>query len=523
MSKDGTVIGLKAGTVTIKAQKGNSKATAKVIIEAVAPEPIPPEPIPPDPVPVPPDPIPVPPEPSPPTPPSPDGRLTFADLRYVGAFRFPDTTPMPNGYFSFSEGYTTGRPGTRNLLVTGPQRGVNAAPTQCDLVEIAIPDEALLTSSVATTPRAALVRAWGPGEVFKAENSLLPNSGPPDNNYAKITGIHYVGDRFGNAGQLFWSFCSAYGAPATEFGNISASLLKDDGTALSYGPWASSDWGWHQRCGAIFDVPKAVQDATGCGPLGMMTQVRGNAGASPRGGSCFTFTPPSITAPKDAIPPAPGAIQDYRAALWNGADHPAARNTHYVSCGSNLANDCSQGGWIGPAVPTWGCGLSTTLDWLDTAVWIHGPSKRGYLGFGQMAEQFKKEFGYSADHVYSGDDPTHCHVSYGGNPCCHGQTNGPVEHATGPRCETIANKAWIWDEDQMIEVLKGTRAQQDVPIAEEVLLSTISSISEQRTALYQLGGAWFDATNKRLYVIEAKRERINYDFVPVGHVFEVNC
>jgi hypothetical protein len=261
--------------------------------------------------------------------------------------------------------------------------------------------------------------------------------------------------------------------------------------------------------------------------------VRGNAGAGPWGGSCHTFTPPSISTPSDYTTitggkgcATPGALNStFRSALWNSDSHRALRNNYFKRCASVLPNDCSGGAVIAdpPTPSTWGCGLSTTLDWLDSAVWIEGANKKGFLGFGQMAEKFSIATGHSSDYVYTGTDPTNCHVSYGTNPCCHGQTNGSVEFATGPRCETIATKAWIWNPDEMVEVLNGTRSEYDVTIEEEIVLSGISSMLERRTTLYQTSGVWFDEVTKRLYVAEKSRDVINFDFMPVIHVFAVNC
>lgn len=471
--------------------------------------------------------------------------LTTADFTYLGMMKMPTAQPFANTDFSFSQALMTGRrvSGSPSLFISGPERGSNVGADPADLNEISLPAENTLTTDVTTCPRATLIRSWDTGTVWKG--TILPNSGPPDNNYAKITGIHYV--ERGNGAELFWTYASAYGNPG-EFPNLKTSVLNNVGTSTDKGPWGASA-GWENTCGWFVPVPASVQAATGCGPYAVGAQVRGNAGGSPWGVNLQTLNMPFSTPPD----PNGGQSVTSRTAIYHGSTTPQARNTNYRFCAPNLANQsypCSGGavlsasndgapaspaGTPGP-FPVFGLpqqyypGIGVTLDWIDCMVWIDGPNKQGVLAFGQLVETISIANGFSYDLTYAGTDPTHAHTGYGGNPCCHNQSD-PTFEANGPYAGSLVNYGWIYDPADLTRILNGQLAPAGASPTQTFTMASLTGggqsqnvgIPVQRLRKYAFGGAWFDATAKRLYLSERGRYTEGFDILPVVHVFDVNC
>jgi hypothetical protein len=536
VSSKGVVTGIAAGVVTIKAQKGSDDAQSMVTVAVTPPEPIPvppePIPVPPEPTPVPPEPVPVPPSPSP----VPAGVLTRSNFRYLGMFVAPTRLPLPNLEFSFSQGLMTRGLTPQTLLITGPERGASVDGGK-DLTEITIPPLSALTMDPTTAPHASIVRSWDSGTVFK--NTLLPNSGPPDNNYAKITGIALL--ERGNGPELAYTYASAYGN-AGEFPNLKTVRLD---TLDDAGPWGINK-GWESACGWIIPIPASVQAATGCEPFGVGAQVRGNAGGSPWGANLHTYQHPLMSQPADGI----GAQSVVaRTAIYHGMSTPQARNTKYRFCAPKAANEAfdpaiqacpsgqalsasddglpaSEPGIPGP-FPFFGLpqhlypGIGVTLDWIDCMVWIEGPNKQGVFAIGQIAETIE-------GHVYSGTDPNHCHVGYGSNPCCHNQKD-PTFESNGPYAGTLTHYGWIFDGNDLVKILQGQIAPHGATPVDTFHLHDIAAgIPVKRVTKYAMASAYFDppqgtGTIGRLYVCEARRIMEGYDPIPAVHVFEVNC
>jgi hypothetical protein len=471
--------------------------------------------------------------------------LSKSDFRYLGMFKMPPAAP--NTDFTFSQALMTGRSegGAPRLLMTGPEFG-SSIDGATDLVEVAPPGDSQLSSSVGSAPSATLVRRWAQGTIFGAKNILIPNSGPPDNNYVKITGIHYVGNSLGNGSQLFWTYASAYGNPGA-FPNISTSILSNSGTAVTRGPWGTNH-GWEKTCGWMVDVPASVQSAGRCGPLAFGAQVRGNAGGSPWGANLHAFTPPSISAAPDTLS---SRSINAKTAIYHGMDHPQARNTHYRFCAPKAANQpydpvlraCASGQVLGASdsgalasasgvpgpFPVFGLpqhlypGYGITLDWIDCMCWIDGPQKQGVLAFGQLAETISIANGFSTNKTYSPVDPGNCHVGYGSNPCCHGQKD-PTFEANGPYAGSLVHYGWIYDPADLVRILNGDLEPHGArPQATFHMNEIASGIPEERLRKYAFGGAWFDSSMKRLYLSECGRYIDGYDLLPVVHVFDVNC
>jgi hypothetical protein len=260
------------------------------------------------------------------------------------------------------------------------------------------------------------------------------------------------------------------------------------------------------------------------------------------------FRPPGISSRADTLS---STSISAKTAIYHGMDNPQARNTHYRFCGPtapNQAFDASLGacpsgqvlsrsddgqpstpsGVPGP-FPVFGLsqkhypGIGVTLDWIDCMCWISGPAKQGVLAFGQLAETISTANGFSFNKTYSGHDPTHCHVGYGSNPCCHGQQD-PTFEATGPFAGSLVHYGWIYDPADLTRILSGTLSPHGAsPTATFHMRDIASGIPEERLRKYAFGGAWFDQSTRRLYLSERGRYMDGYDLLPVVHVFDVNC
>jgi hypothetical protein len=265
-------------------------------------------------------------------------------------------------------------------------------------------------------------------------------------------------------------------------------------------------------------------------------QPRGGQSSSPWGANLHTFALPAITAAPDSFNGTPS--MPMRSAINHDYAHPQARNTNCKRCGSNAPNDnynasthSCPGGQYGPIdyVPVFG-GFDpsntsrTTIDWVDSAVWIHGPNKQGALFLGQLAETISTANGFSENRTYGPIDPYNCHARYGTATCCHGHFS-PTDAAVGPCADTLISYGWIYNEADLVRILNGSLTAYGATPASTFRLHSIapSGIAEERSANYQTAGVWFDEATNRLYICEAHRIFENYAPRPVVHVFAVNC
>ena len=288
-------------------------------------------------------------------------------------------------------------------------------------------------------------------------------------------------------------------------------------------------------CGSIIPIPPSVQAATGCGPLGACALVRGAQAASPWGANLQTFSPRAITDSPDGVT-GPYSIHA-RSAILHTRDHPQARNTNFKICGSTSPNEsyvaglqgCAHGQYVIDPTPTFGGftdqqrASGTTIDWVDTGVWIDGPNKQGVLFIGQLAETISIANGYSENRNYGPIDPSNCHARYGVATCCHGHFSA-TNQATGPCADTLINYGWIYDPADLVAILNGSKAAYGASPASTFHLANLGAgISVERSTIYQMSGMWFEPTTKRLYIADQKRYVDGYDYLPVIHVLSVNC
>lgn len=228
-----------------------------------------------------------------------------------------------------------------------------------------------------------------------------------------------------------------------------------------------------------------------------------------------------------------------RAAVYHSRDYPQSRNTNCKRCGSAAPNDmynpgiggCASGQGLYSYDPVFG-GLGgppsaraehTTIDWVESGVWIDGPSKHGVLFLGQLAETISIANGFSENRVYGPADPNNCHARYGSSICCHGHVS-PTNQATGPCADSLINYAWIYHPAELAEILNNQRAPHGAQPTSTLRLSSLGpGFRNERTVLYQTVGVWFEPNTRRLYVAEQRRYMEGYDPLPVVHVLDVNC
>jgi hypothetical protein len=503
--------------------------------------------------------------------------LTPADFTYKGMFKMPlDNIGQVEKYFSYSFAAITGRAhdgntNPPNLLIMGPQSA--GIPGAVDLTEIAVPalntlaTDADFATRVANAPRCTVIRSWARNTVFANMTVVPPNDPVP-------WGLHYVGNAFGNGTQLFWTFDGSYDV-SNKSPTLGTTILNDDGTCTSHGPWGV-DPGPKQipgpaTSGYMVDIPATFQAATGCGPLGIGSpRHRNSAAVFSWGANLHAITPPALGAATNTFNSAggqnvavdgngnPWTISAPSTLLYHPSSNPQARNTKVVVCGSNTPNTpydaalpgCAGGAHVGTGNGLWGnAGASSVSAFLENTcacVWIDGPSKQGVLFIGEMPMTVSMANGFTQDFPYDGTDATNCHYAYqagnlDGSPatkCCHGQTLTPAWAATGPGAGTVVSYYWIYSPEHFKQVLSGGNTYDPTPTAEglgylfgsatgslaEILSAATRPAGSSKLGQLAIGGAWFDSTNKLLFVSQvAAYGDSAFDQLPVIHVFQVNC
>ena len=163
---------------------------------------------------------------------------------------------------------------------------------------------------------------------------------------------------------------------------------------------------------------------------------------------------------------------------------------------------------------TFGGGIETTLDWIDTGCWIDTGTKHGVVMLGKLSDTIP-------GHSYTGD--TVCHYWYGPSTCAHGQTAWSGYQATGPNNHTAVHTVWIYDPMDFVPIIQGGNAWEITPDS-TFQLGTVGFPTSEARCNYQFGGMCFDSATKLLYVCETTAEvsGYGYDYIPVIHVFQVS-
>ena len=126
--------------------------------------------------------------------------------------------------------------GVLQFLMTGVNAEAGGLPG--DLVhEVSYPGYG---SSIATAPRAAVIRTWG--DVYQGKRLIAnPNVFP-------TRGLHWAND------QLYWAYGDAYNVVSNHDPSIGTSVLNADGSVQAYGPWRTQEHSQKTR-GYMLTVP----------------------------------------------------------------------------------------------------------------------------------------------------------------------------------------------------------------------------------------------------------------------------
>jgi hypothetical protein len=396
------------------------------------------------------------------------------DLAYQGVFRYP-LSDGTNTFFGFTNGAITGRRvgNNINLLVAGawPWRTVRGVSVQDAIYEISYPG---VGANVANSPRAELVRIWG--DVYQGHRRTAVDG------ESTVRGLLWANDR------LLWSYGYVYNTAGIHDPSIGASTLNNDGTVTSYGPW---------RTTAHSQKTRGYMTLNPNGQVGYGGPVTSGNHASAWGATLNVGNVPDLGRPPDTVGDSRRSI-DTHPLIDHGMERKQRRyDTNFKRCGWNVIYDNSQGGFTLPGTDEFG-----TIDLISGAAWVKTTSKEGIICFGQMAQTIP---GFQ----YGGGD-TVTHYWYGPTSCIHGQDGTPVSGSTGDASGTSVLNAWVFD--------PSNPSVDPPPVPMRNLVPSVN----RAMGLYQLGGAWFDAPSRLLFVSEGGADSVNpYESQPAIHVFRV--
>ena len=416
--------------------------------------------------------------------------LTASDFQYAGLFKLP--APTAGLRFGYSNGALTARRvgGNLQFLVTGINADAGGLPG--DLVhEISYPGYG---SSIATAPRATLIKSWG--DVYQGKRLIAnPNVFP-------TRGLLWAND------QLYWSYGDAYNVVSNHDPSIGTSVLNADGSVHAYGPWRTQEHSQMTR-GYMLTVPAWFTAYTNGGTFGMGAPITASNLMSPWGAALIGASLPSNSTPPD-VPGVAHASIACQQLIYHDINTKQRRDTNYSYCDYNVKYDASKGGYIHPGSPEF-----TLIDTISAAAWIDLPTKHGVVFFGQLATTIPG-FRYA-------DGGGSCHVWYGVPTCVHGQTGAPISTGTGPAAGTMAPYLWVYDPADMALAAQGRVKPSSFDPASVIPVSTISTISGQANALYMFGGAYFDVLTGLLFVSQIAIDwtASPYESQPIVHVFKI--
>lgn len=415
--------------------------------------------------------------------------LTAARLKYAGLFKLPYVPGATQ--FGFANGAFTARRvnGELRFLVAGFGRA------GYPVVECAFPG---VGPTVMSAPRATIVQDWGSCYAPFQLNAGAMNTG--------LRALHWAND------QLYWAYGDEYNAAGSHDPCIGTTILKADGTHQAFGTWRTEQHCQKTR-GYLLTIPDAFQKAYGVGPIGFgCPNTSGNA-SSPWGVALATGTMPDNGTPADPLGPGVSMSAKFSIAnqrlIYHDIGHAQPRTANYKFCGYTVKYDPSKGGGIAPGAPSW-----LDIDQVTAAVWVDLPDVHGFIAFGQSVDAIP---GYPYE-----DGDTVPHVWYGPPICVHGQNGGPVSISVGPAAGSMVPRVWIYDPADLARVASGVLDPNRIQPTEETPLYTISPVLRRAHTAYQLGGAYFDAETRSIFVSEAAAENPDpYSPSPVMHQFVI--
>jgi hypothetical protein len=417
--------------------------------------------------------------------------LTASDFQYAGLFTLP--APTAGVRFGYSSGAMTARRvgGTLQFLVTGVNAEAGGLPG--DLVyEVSYPGYG---SSIATAPRAALIRTWG--DVYQGKRLIAANP-----NVFPTRGLHWAND------QLYWAYGDFYNVVSNHDPSIGTSVLNADGSVRAYGPWRTQEHSQKTR-GYMLTVPAWFTQYTNGSTFAVGAPLTSSDLMSPWGAFLAAAPLPSNSTPADVPRTSHVSIACQRL-IYHDINNKQRRDTNYNYCDYNVKYDASRGGYIHPGSPEF-----TLIDTMSAAAWIDLPTKHGVVFLGQLASTIPG-FRY-------GDGGTICHVWYGIPTCVHGQSGAPASRGTGPAAGTMVPYLWVYDPADLVQSAQGRVKSSAVDPSSVIPVSSISTISGHANAMYMFGGAYFDALTSTLFVSQIAIDWTAnpYESQPVVHVFKI--
>jgi hypothetical protein len=380
--------------------------------------------------------------------------------------------------------------GTLQFLVTGVNAEAGGLPG--DLVhEVSYPG---CGSSIATAPRAALIRTWG--DVYQGKR--LVNSA----NVYPTRGLHWANN------QLYWSYGDNYNVASNHDPSIGTSVLNADGSVQAYGPWRTQEHSQKTR-GYMLTVPAWFTPYTNGSTFGVGAPLTSSNLMSPWGAFLAAASLPSNSTPPD-VPRTSHASMACQRLIYHDINNKQRRDTNYNYCDYNVKYDASQGGYIHAGTPEF-----TLIDTMSAAAWIDLPTKHGVVFLGQLASTLPG-FRY-------GDGGTTCHVWYGVPTCVHGQSGAPVSQGTGPAAGTMVPYLWVYDPADLVQSAQGRVKPWSFDPSSVIPVSSISTMSGPANAWCMFGGAYFDALTSTLFVSQIAIDwtASPYESQPVVHVFKI--
>lgn len=422
--------------------------------------------------------------------------LTAARLKYAGVFKLP--YDLPNTAFGFAGGAFTARRvnGELRFLVAGFK---NAG---FPVVEFAYPG---VGPDVMSAPRAGVLRNWG-----SCYKPFVVDSQGVASSMGNLRALHWHHE------QLYWAYGDEYNANGNHDPCIGTTILNPDGTFQAFGPWRTQEHPQKTR-GFMLPIPEAFRNAFGTAPVGFgCPNTSGNA-SSPWGVPLAAGAMPPNDTPADPLGPGASMSDKFSIAnqrlIYHDIDHKQSRNANYKHCGWGGSDAGGHydptTGYTKPGEPTW-----IDIDSVTAAVWVDLPDVQGFMAFGIVVDAIP---GYPYE-----DGDTVPHNWYGPPECPHGQKGGEVSISVGPAAGSMVPKLWIYDSADLAKVAAGVLDPNAIAPTEETHISTLCPMAPRAHVAYQIGGAYFDAATRSIFISEAAAEWPDlYSPCPVIHQFVI--
>jgi hypothetical protein len=419
--------------------------------------------------------------------------ITPADLVFKGFYRI-DRYYL--GYWSRGCFASRVVNGERRFFVLGDE-------TEGDeLIEVSLPSAAP-NHDLASAPTMLKVKSWG--KPFTRQNTGAGN------NSSWLGGMHWDDQR--NA--ILYSYGEGY-IPTGHDPSIGAVVLNDTtGSTETFGNWRTR-WNSQKTRGAFCDIPQAFADAhLGGARIGISSSQTSGNFHSPFGAclSAFPSFDPRSVPPDPALDRNDVSIEN-KGIILHDYEHRQSRDTRFKTCGWVVQYDCRQGSFIRPGTPVFGGDdpAAGQDDTMNSCVWVDLPDKHGLVFFGTLVTTPQ---GYTAP----GDPDGLVHLWYGdpfrsdgsaAKTCCHGQDD-PWWFGTGPGAHYRVPMGWIYNPDDLKATIAGTTPLYGVrPSSDQFEWRSINPQLPARDTAGAYGGAYFEPSTRRIYVLMTRHDRVSH-------------